>query len=469
MKNANELVSLLHDPSPENAALVRRAYMFAEEAHRGQKRFSGEPYFIHVSAVAETLARMHMDAATIAAGILHDTIEDGGVPEEKIKKEFGNEIAFLVEGVTKLGKLKYRGLERHAESLRKFFVASSQDIRVVLIKLADRLHNVETLAHVREEKRRRIALETLEIYAPLADRLGMGRLKGALEDYSFPYAFPEEYRQTLELRGQKKTATEKNLLKVRRILQKELSKKGFTDFHSDYRVKHLYSLYKKLKRYDGDIEKIYDIVALRIIVPTVADCYKALGDIHALMRPLPGRIKDYIAFPKPNGYRSLHTTVFADDGGTVEIQIRTEEMHREAELGLAAHFAYKEAKTINPEWIRELAEWQKDVTESHEFLEHLKTDFFKNRIFVLTPLGEVIDLPEESSPIDFAYAVHTEIGDRAFGAKVNGKMISLDTKLKNGDMVEIITNKKSRPTAKWLTFTRTTLAKRNIRSSLLKK
>ncbi|MCI0532856.1 HD domain-containing protein, partial [bacterium] len=207
MKNADELVSLLHDPSPENAALVRRAYMFAEEAHRGQKRFSGEPYFIHVSAVAETLARMHMDAATIAAGILHDTIEDGGVPEEKIKKEFGNEIAFLVEGVTKLGKLKYRGLERHAESLRKFFVASSQDIRVVLIKLADRLHNVETLAHVREEKRRRIALETLEIYAPLADRLGIGRLKGALEDYSFPYAFPEEYRQTLELRGQKKTAT----------------------------------------------------------------------------------------------------------------------------------------------------------------------------------------------------------------------------------------------------------------------
>ena len=475
--NIKKLTAFLTKPTTEDVALIERAYIFAEETHKGQTRFSGEPYFTHCVAAAQTLAELRMDAKTIAAGLLHDTHEDGGVALSELEKRFGKEVAFLVDGVTKLGKYKYRGVVRHAESLRKLFLAVSKDTRVLVIRLADRLHNMKTLSHVREDKQKRIALETLEIYAPIANRLGMGRIKGDLEDYAFSYVRPKEYAWVKTLREERAKNATKQLSKIDRDLKKELHGESVGAVATDYRVKHLYSLYKKLLRYDKDIEKIYDIAALRIVVPTETDCYRILGIIHALWQPLPGRIKDYIASPKPNGYQSLHTTIFTGDGGIVEIQIRTKKMHEEAEYGVAAHLAYKEAaaepqgKLLGKKlrWIQELVSWQKQVSESEEFLTHLQMDFFKDRVFVFTPKGDVLDLPEESSPIDFAYAVHSDLGDRLTGTKVNGKMSALDTKLKNGDIIEIITKKTGKPSAKWLPFAKTTLAKKHIKAALAKK
>lgn len=456
---------------PKDKELIAKAYVFAERAHAGQKRMSGEPYFVHAFKTAKILAKLGMDAKTIAAGFLHDTLEDAKATETELEKEFGKDIAFLVKGVTKLGKLKYRGHERHVESLRKFFIAMANDLRVVIIKFADRLHNLRTLQFVREDKRKRIAIESIEVYAPLANRLGMGKLKGALEDAAFPYAYPKEYAQVEEIIKEKKESYEKYLKEVKETLEKELKKNKIKVAEIDYRVKHKYSLWKKLVRYNMDLEKIYDIVALRVVVETVEECYRVLGIIHSIWKPLPGRIKDYIALPKPNGYRSIHTTIFTGSGGIAEIQIRTKEMHAEAAYGIAAHFAYKEHadKKIKDdkskfEWIEELKELKNAAAEPQKFLEHLKTDFFSDRIFIFTPAGDVVDLPEDSSPIDFAYAIHSEIGDHVFGAKINGKMSQIFSKLKNGDIVEIITKKDSHPSGKWLECAKTTIAKKHIRA-----
>ncbi len=469
-----EIIKMLKNPSAEDIALIKKAYLFAEDAHKEQKRNSGEPYFFHVAHVAANLAIINVDASTVAAGLLHDTIEDAGVLPKTIEREFSKEILTLVEGVTKLGKIKYRGVERHVESLRKFFIAMSHDIRVLLIKLADRLHNIQTLEHIPEAKRKRIALETLEIHARLADRFGMGKWKAIFEDAAFPYAFPEEYEKVSAIIKTKRIADEKYAQKIYRSIQKELVANGIIDARVNYRVKNLYSLWKKLARKEMDSNKVYDILAVRVIVKTVEDCYRALGIIHKHWRPVPGRIKDYIALPKTNGYRSLHTTIFHGDGGVIEIQIRTEEMHGEAQYGIASHLVYKENSLENNNlekniaWIKELTKWQKDVTKSDEFLEHLKMDFFKNRVFVFTPKGDVIDLPEDSSTIDFAYAIHSRIGDHLSGAKINGKLASLETKLKNGDIVEIETKDSSSPKRKWLDYTKTTMAKRHIRGYLEK-
>ncbi|MEK7140657.1 MAG: RelA/SpoT family protein, partial [Patescibacteria group bacterium] len=428
-----------------------------------------------VIETVKILARLGMDAQTLAAGFLHDVLEDTKIPEGEIKKEFGDEILFLVKGVTKLGTLKYRGQERHVESLRKFFLAMAQDLRVVIIKFADRLHNLRTLEHVREDKRQRIALESIEVYAPLANRLGMGKLKGEIEDAAFPYAYPKEYKEVEEILKEKKEPYKKYLSEVSDRLRKELVKSKIKYFDINYRIKHKYSLYKKLLKYDQDIDKIYDIVALRVTVETVEDCYRVLGIIHAAWNPLPGRIKDYIAVPKPNGYRAIHTTIFTGLGGIAEIQIRTKEMDAEAEYGIAAHSVYKEqgfkitkSTADKFKWIEELKEYNKSLDHPDSFLSHLKMDFFNDRIFVFTPKGDVIDLPEASTPLDFAYSIHSDIGDHAFAAKVSGKISPLFSPLKNGDIVEITVKKDSHPSSKWLASVKTTIAKKHIKSYLEK-
>ena len=486
MANVTEKVKEITDlvaggVNKKETELIEKAYSFALHAHEGQKRFSGEPYFIHPFETAKILAILEMDAQTIAAGLLHDTLEDTKTTEEDVQKEFGGEILFIIKGVTKLGTLKYRGHERHVESLRKFFMAMSNDLRVVIVKFADRLHNLRTLEHIPEEKRHRIAIESIEVYAPLANRLGMGKLKGELEDAAFPYAYPTEYKKIEDIIKDKKGSYEKNLFEVQKKLEKELKENKIKIVEMGYRIKHKYSLYKKLLKYDMDtdmdIEKIYDIVALRVVVDTVEDCYRVLGIVHSIWNPLPGRIKDYIAVPKPNGYRSIHTTIFTGLGGVAEIQIRTKEMHFEAAYGVAAHFAYKEqsnkkSKTEDEKnkfkWIDELKELKYFPDDPKRFIEHLKTDFFNDRIFLFTPKGDVIDMPENSTPLDFAYSIHSDIGNHTFGAKVNSKMSSIFSELKNGDIVEIVTRKDSKPSSKWLEYVKTTIAKKHIRSYLEK-
>ncbi len=489
----------MSSPTAQDRDLILRAYTFAAEAHKDQKRFSGDPYIIHPVATALSLAEIGMGSKTVAAGLLHDTLEDAGTNADVLEKEFGKEIRFLVEGVTKLGRFKYRGAERHRESLRKLLVATGKDARVLIIKLMDRLHNMHTLEHVPEAKRQRIALETLEIYAAIAHRLGMGVIRRELEDLAFEHGYPEEYAKTKKLLSERSKETLDRLDKMVRTLRKEFAESKITKFRTDSRVKGLYSLYRKLNRKEGDIEKIYDIAALRIIVEDVATCYRVLGLVNNLWQPLPNKIKDYIAFPKPNGYQSLHTTVFTGDGGIVEVQIRTEEMHREAEYGITAHVVYKERPGAQShetgrssfDWIRSLMpsfrrseekekpryvslegpEWLEglsDEDDDPDFETTLKTDIFMQRVFVFTPKGDVVDLPAGASPIDFAYAIHSDIGDRVFAAKVNGKLESLDSVLHNGDIVDIQTRKSAKPTKKWLDFAKTTLAKRHIRASLEK-
>ncbi|KKQ88166.1 MAG: GTP diphosphokinase [Parcubacteria group bacterium GW2011_GWF2_38_8] len=475
MTNVREIIGLVEGVSKKDEELIRKAYEFAERAHQGQKRLSGEPYFAHVFETAKILAKLGMDTQTIMAGLLHDVLEDTDVKEEEIKKEFGENIVFLINGVTKLGTLKYRGHERHVESLRKFFIAMTNDLRVVIIKFADRLHNLRTLQYIREDKRKRIAMESIEVYAPLANRLGMGKLKGEIEDAAFPFAFPKEYAQMEEIIKEEKDLYKKNLEEINKELAEELNKNKVKVVEINYRMKHKYSLWKKLLKRDMDIKKIYDIVALRVVVKNIEECYKVLGIIHSLWRPLPGRIKDYIAVPKPNGYRSIHTSIFTGSGDVAEIQIRTKEMHAEAAYGIAAHFAYKEKsgkKTYDDKskfkWIEELKDFNYELEDPKKYFEHLKTDFFNDRIFIFTPKGDVIDLPEDSSPIDFAYAIHSDIGDHIFGVKVNGKIAPILSKLKNGDIVEIITRKDSHPSSKWLENSKTSVAKKNIKSYLEK-
>ncbi len=456
-------------------ALIQKAYDFSMKAHDGQLRKSGEPYFNHVFATAKNLAELGMKEKTISAGLLHDVIEDTSTTEEELQNEFGGEILSLVKGVTKLGTVRYKGVERKVENLRRFFLSMAEDMRVLTIKLADRLHNIETLKHIRPDKQKRIALETLEIYAPLADRLSMGRLKGRLEDAAFEYAYPKEYEEVKKLLLEKKDAKEKYLIEVRDKIKEKIKEANILNTKVDYRQKHLYSLWKKLQKYDMDIGKIYDIIALRVMVDTIADCYHVLGIIHGEWTPVPNRIKDYIAMPKENGYQSLHTTIFTGTGGIVEIQIRTHQMHENAENGIAAHFIYKIKESDNRkseieqfEWISKLKDLNKEDEEEkpEKFLEKIKLNFFHDRIFVFTPKGEVIDLPEDSSPVDFAYAIHTDIGNHIQGAKINGKNASLGTKLKTHDIVEIQVNKNTNPSSKWLDYTKTNLAKREINAYL---
>ncbi len=469
-----EILDLMISRGPEDVALVQKAHDFAKEAHKDQKRFSGEPYLVHLIGTAFNLAEMQADPQTIAAGFLHDTLEDTKTTPEQLLKEFGSDILFLVQGVTKLGKIRYQGIERHAESLRKLFIATAKDVRVVLIKLADRLHNVMTLEHVKPEKRRRIALETIEIYAPVANRLGMGQMKGALEDASFPYAYPKEYEQTKKILQVKNQEILNQLEDVQRVLRKRLVKENIIKIKSDFRVKHIYSLYKKLLRNNMDVSKIHDIAALRIIVSTIEDCYRVLGIIHSTWRPLPSTLKDYIAIPKINGYQSIHTVIFTGSGEIVEIQIRTEKMHNEAEYGIASHLAYDElgkpdaGGTLSKKlrWLSQLIEWQKNVKGSKEFLENIQMDFFQDQIFVFTPKGDVIELPQGSTAVDFAFAIHSDLGEHVSGVKINGKFMSLDHEIKNGDIVEIQARENSRPTYKWLEYAKTSIARRRIKASL---
>ena len=474
MASVEELIKLMSGGvNNEDKKLIEKAYGFAERAHKEQKRLSGEPYFIHVYETAKILVKLGMDTQTIVAGLLHDVLEDTDATEEELKKEFGENIVFLVNGVTKLGTLKYHGRERHVESLRKFFIAMTNDLRVVIIKFADRLHNLRTLEYIREDKRERIAKESIEVYAPLANRLGMGKLKGEIEDAAFPYAYPKEFKDTEELIKEEKGSYEKNLNEIHKELKKELNRNNIKTVEINYRMKHKYSLWKKLLKRDMDIKKVYDIMALRVVVNTIEDCYRVLGIIHSIWRPLPGRIKDYIAVPKPNGYRSIHTTIFTGFGGVAEIQIRTKEMHAEAAYGIAAHFAYKEKNKKKQyddkskfKWIEELKDFNYELDDPKKYFEHLKTDFFNDRIFIFTPKGDVIDLPEDSSSIDFAYAIHSDIGNHISETKINGKIAPILSKLKNGDIVEIITRKDSHPSSKWLEYCKTSVAKKHVKSYL---
>jgi len=497
----------LHEPTDADRLLIEKAYDLSTKAHKGHTRYSGEPYMTHVASVAHHLAEMGMGPRTIAAGLLHDTIEDTEVTEDEIREKFGEEILFLVEGVTKLSSVRYYGTDRHNESLRKLFVATSQDIRVLIIKLVDRLHNMETLEYVPKEKQTRIATETLEIYVPVAYRLGMGKIRKELEDLAFPYVHPDEFQRVQELIKSRAGKSEATLEKERKALQKKLADAGLLNFQTSYRVKGLYSLYHKLRRKEWDIDTIYDLLAVRVVVENVEDCYKALGIVHDLWRPLPKRMKDYIAFPKPNGYQSIHTTVTTKSSNILEVQIRTQKMHHEAEYGVASHMTYKEkdhAKSTNSSWFTNLApslfrpfawrnkqtsdkktskekdhrekiptwisqigkNYTQEMSTGDEFIDDMRKDFFHSRIFVFTPNGDVVDLPTGATPIDFAYAIHTEVGDHISGVRVNKKFVQLDTELQNGDIVEVETKKSAKPTRKWLEQTKTTLAKRRIKSAL---
>lgn len=453
--------------------MIRLAYDYAAEAHKGQTRKTGEPYIVHPLATAFILAEMRIDPIIICAALLHDVPEDTAKTLNDIKENFGSEIASLVEGITKLGKLKYRGVERYIENLRKMFVAMAEDVRVMIIKFADRIHNLQTLDVQPEPKQHRIALESLEIYAPIANRLGMGEFKGTLEDLSFKYINPIEYEKVVKLKEEKLRDKKVLLDIVQKETKDELEKTGIKVYSIHGREKKLYSLYLKLLEKNNDINKVYDLEAIRIIVPSVADCYAALGIIHKLWTPLKGRIKDYISQPKPNFYQSLHTTVFTENGEIIEFQVRTPEMHDEAEFGVAAHWHYDENGSRIPKkdlrWAKELAEIQKDILNRLSDLEEIKVDFLQSRIFVFTPKGDVIDLPEGATPVDLAFHIHTEIGNKCSGALVNENMTALDTKLRNGDVVEIITDKNRKgPSRDWLKFVKTQTAKERINSALKK-
>ncbi|MEK9155575.1 MAG: RelA/SpoT family protein [Patescibacteria group bacterium] len=457
---------------PDDLALLQKAYEFAKIAHEGQLRATGEPYFTHCFAVGLKLADLKLPSSVIAAGLLHDVPEDTERTVEDIHAEFGEDIASMVSAITKLGHVKYRGEERYIENLRKMFVAMAEDVRVVFIKFADRMHNMETLYALPEHKRLRIAKEVLEIYAPIANRLGMGEYRGLFEDYAFRYLEPKEYSWTKHLLEERVKKFGPSLDSAMKKVSDELLNHsiGYVDIHG--RVKHCYSLYRKLNKYKSDMSKVYDIVAMRVVVADITDCYAVLGILHGLYTPLPGRIKDYIAQPKPNGYQSLHTTVFDESGSILEFQIRTQEMHEESEFGVAAHWRYKAGATReerNVQWMEELSRIQKELN-ANDFMVHLnelKLDMFRDRIFVFTPKGDVIDLPEDSTPIDMAYAIHTEIGNKVAQSRINGEIAPLDRPLKSGDMCELIIDKNRKaPNKDWLKFVKTRHARSKIKAAL---
>lgn len=456
----------------ENAVLVERAWHFAEAIHKEQTRKSGEPYFIHPQAVASVLAELMMDGATVAAGLLHDSIEDcEECTHERLTQEFGAEVTQLVDGVTKLNRLSFTSKEEQkAESLRKMILAMSRDIRVVIIKLADRLHNMQTLKYQDPGRQIAIAQETLDIYAPLAHRLGMYAIKSQLEDLSFMYLRPEKYRELVQLVGQKRTERERSLEGVIRQLSDEITNKLHLKFEIDGRPKHFYSIYRKMELQNIPFDRIFDLIALRVIVEEVADCYAVLGSVHTLWRQVPGRFKDYISTPKANNYRSLHTTVVGQDGQPFEVQIRTVRMHRMAEFGIAAHWRYKEGKQQSDEldsklyWLRQILDWENDTKDAKEFIDQLKVDLFADEVFVFTPKGDIINLPRGATPLDFAYRIHSAVGNKCIGAKINSRIVTLDTELRTGDFVEVMTSPSAKgPSRDWIKIVKTAQAKTKIR------
>ena len=466
-----DLLDKVRGYSPDaDLELLRRAYVFSALEHKGQIRHSGEPYLVHPLEVADILADMKLDAVCIAAGLLHDVVEDTLTTPDRIRERFGEDVAHIVEGVTKIGAIPFSSTEeRQAENFRKMLLAMVDDIRVILVKLADRLHNMRTLQYMADEKRVRISQETLDIYAPIANRLGMSRIKNELEELSFQYLEPAGF-QSLQTRVEaKRRAMQGMIEELTAEIRRKLDDAQVPVTSIDGRVKRLYSIWLKLKAQKIDLDQVYDFVALRIVTPSVKDCYAALGIIHQTWSPVPGRIKDFIAMPRPNGYQSLHTSVISDRGFPFEVQIRTEEMHRLAEEGIAAHWKYKEGRVGAQrdeqyfQWLRQLLEWQQEVRDPQEFLSNLKIDLYPEEVYTFTPRGTVKVLPKGSTAIDFAYAIHTDVGHQCVGARVNGRMVPLRTRLKNGDIVEIVRNATHKPSRDWLNFAVTSRARNKIK------
>ena len=452
----------------DDLELVRKAYEYSQKNHAGQSRASGEPYLVHPLGVAQVLAEMKMDAVAIAAGLLHDSVEDTSVTIVDIRKEFGEQVAHIVEGVTKISQIDFATREeQQAENLRKMMLAMVDDIRVVLIKLADRLHNMRTLEHLAPERQQKIAKETLEIYGPIAHRLGMGKIRGELEDLGFRYLDPLTHQQVHDAVEARRKQGEQFLARVEQTLRDKLKEAGITA-EVESRIKRLFSIHKKLVRQKISVDQVYDLYAMRVITTSLQDCYAVLGIVHNVWRPVPGRIKDFIAMPRPNFYQSLHTSVITEEGTPFEVQIRTEEMHRMAEEGIAAHWKYKDGPVSAQDeqrlaWLRQVVEWQRDVSDPTEFLSTLKIDLYPEEVYTFTPKGKVVVLPRESTPIDFAYTIHTEVGHSCVGAKVNGRMVPLRHKLHSGDIVEIITQPGHKPSRDWLAAVKSSRARNKIK------
>ncbi len=464
-----DLMKMLRENRPtDDLEIVRKAYEFSQRHHAGQTRASGKPYLVHPLEVALVLAEMKMDPVAIVAGLLHDSVEDTAVTIVDIRKEFGEQVAHIVEGVTKISKIDFATREeQQAENLRKMMLAMVDDIRVVLIKLADRLHNMRTLEHLSPERQQKIAQETLEIYAPIAHRLGMGKIRGELEDLGFRFIDPIAYKQVSEAVEARRKQGEQFLARVEDVLQDKLKEAGIAA-KVESRIKRVYSIHKKLVRQRIGVDQVYDLCAMRVITKSVQDCYAVLGIVHNIWRPVPGRIKDFIAMPRPNFYQSLHTSVITGDGTPFEVQIRTEEMHKMAEEGIAAHWKYKDGPVSAQDeqrlaWLRQVVEWQRDVSDPNEFLSTLKIDLFPEEVYTFTPKGKVVVLPRESTPIDFAYTIHTEVGHSCVGAKVNGRMVPLRHKLHSGDIVEIMTQAGHKPSRDWLAVVKSSRARNKIK------
>ncbi|MFW6179102.1 MAG: RelA/SpoT family protein, partial [Desulfohalobiaceae bacterium] len=450
-------------------ALIQKAYVYAASVHSGKVRLSGEPYFSHPLEVSNILTEMRLDSATIASGLMHDTVEDAGVGIQELEEHFGSDVARIVDGVTKIGKVTFTSKEEaQAENIRKMILAMAKDIRVILVKLADRLHNMRTLQHQNQVKQKLIAQETLEIYSALAHRLGLYRIKVDLDDLSLSFLKPDVYQHIVSGISQHRTLGEDYIQHVISVLQNMLEENQIQG-HVSGRQKHIYSIYSKMQKQNLSLEQVYDLIAFRVILQSIKDCYAVLGLVHSTWTPVPGRFKDYISMPKGNMYQSLHTTVVGPGGEHIEIQIRTEQMHQIAEYGVAAHWKYKGGESFNTEdeqrfdWLRHILDWEQELKDPREFMASLKVDLFQDEVYVFTPKGEVLDLPQGATPVDFAYLIHTEVGNQCSGAKVNGKLVPLDTQLKNGDTVEIITNPHRKPSRDWLRFVKTTKARTRIK------